>query len=95
MNFQQKRWNLQKETQLSHSRQEETAKNVEKLKASLDGCQVPCVTLPSRILRVLLLCLGKHPAFRELQWAEHLSPCLMLWNRGPGNVTPSSPLPAR
>ncbi|XP_040843547.1 forkhead-associated domain-containing protein 1 [Ochotona curzoniae] len=39
MNFQQKRWNLQKETQLSHSRQEETAKNVEKLKASLDGCQ--------------------------------------------------------
>ncbi|XP_058531503.1 forkhead-associated domain-containing protein 1 isoform X2 [Ochotona princeps] len=39
MNFQQKRWNLQKETQMSHSRQEETAKNVEKLKASLDGCQ--------------------------------------------------------
>ncbi|XP_051692542.2 forkhead-associated domain-containing protein 1 isoform X2 [Oryctolagus cuniculus] len=39
INFQQKRWNLQKETQLSHSRHEETAENVEKLKASLDGCQ--------------------------------------------------------
>ncbi|XP_047384017.1 forkhead-associated domain-containing protein 1 isoform X1 [Sciurus carolinensis] len=39
INFQQKKWNLQKESQLSHSKQEETAKNMEKLKASLDNCQ--------------------------------------------------------
>uniref|UniRef100_A0A8D2BBY9 Forkhead associated phosphopeptide binding domain 1 n=1 Tax=Sciurus vulgaris TaxID=55149 RepID=A0A8D2BBY9_SCIVU len=36
INFQQKKWSLQKE---SHSKQEETAKNMEKLKAALDSCQ--------------------------------------------------------
>ncbi|XP_021571937.1 forkhead-associated domain-containing protein 1-like, partial [Carlito syrichta] len=39
INFQQKRWNLQKETQLSNSRQEETADNIEKLRTLLDSCQ--------------------------------------------------------
>ncbi|KAM4806825.1 forkhead-associated domain-containing protein 1 [Urocitellus parryii] len=39
MNFQQKKWTLQKETQLNNSKQEELAKSVEKLKASLDSCQ--------------------------------------------------------
>ncbi|XP_076966090.1 forkhead-associated domain-containing protein 1 [Callospermophilus lateralis] len=39
MNFQQKKWTLQKETQLNNSKQEEMAKSMEKLKASLDSCQ--------------------------------------------------------
>ncbi|XP_027459686.2 forkhead-associated domain-containing protein 1 isoform X1 [Zalophus californianus] len=39
INFQQKKWTLQKETQLSNSKQEAITENVEKLKASLDSCQ--------------------------------------------------------
>uniref|UniRef100_A0A8C0NEP5 FHA domain-containing protein n=1 Tax=Canis lupus familiaris TaxID=9615 RepID=A0A8C0NEP5_CANLF len=39
INFQQKRWTLQKETQLSNSKQEEITENIEKLKTSLDNCQ--------------------------------------------------------
>ncbi|XP_004679394.1 PREDICTED: forkhead-associated domain-containing protein 1 [Condylura cristata] len=40
MNFQQRKWSLQKETQLSNSKQEELTENVERLKSSLDSCQV-------------------------------------------------------
>ncbi|XP_033084114.1 forkhead-associated domain-containing protein 1 isoform X5 [Trachypithecus francoisi] len=39
INFQQKKWTLQKETQLSSSKQEETTENIEKLRTSLDSCQ--------------------------------------------------------
>uniref|UniRef100_A0A8C7B3D2 Forkhead associated phosphopeptide binding domain 1 n=1 Tax=Neovison vison TaxID=452646 RepID=A0A8C7B3D2_NEOVI len=39
INFQQKKWTLQKETQLSNSKQEAIIENMEKLKASLDRCQ--------------------------------------------------------
>ncbi|XP_058160331.1 forkhead-associated domain-containing protein 1 isoform X1 [Dasypus novemcinctus] len=39
INFQQKKWSLQKETQLSNSKKEEIAENIEKLKTSLDSCQ--------------------------------------------------------
>ncbi|XP_032719364.1 forkhead-associated domain-containing protein 1 [Lontra canadensis] len=39
INFQQKKWMLQKETQLSNSKQEAIIENMEKLKASLDSCQ--------------------------------------------------------
>uniref|UniRef100_A0A5F5PPH1 Forkhead associated phosphopeptide binding domain 1 n=1 Tax=Equus caballus TaxID=9796 RepID=A0A5F5PPH1_HORSE len=39
INFQQKRWSLQKETQLSNCKQEEITENLGKLKKSLDGCQ--------------------------------------------------------
>ncbi|XP_073875687.1 forkhead-associated domain-containing protein 1 isoform X14 [Macaca fascicularis] len=39
INFQQKKWTLQKETQLSNSKQEETTENIEKLRTSLDSCQ--------------------------------------------------------
>nr|XP_040143886.1 forkhead-associated domain-containing protein 1 isoform X6 [Ictidomys tridecemlineatus] len=45
MNFQQKKWTLQKETQLNNSKQEELAKSLEKLKASLDSCQA-CLKMP-------------------------------------------------
>ncbi|XP_039330406.2 forkhead-associated domain-containing protein 1 isoform X7 [Saimiri boliviensis] len=39
INFQQKKWTVQKETQLSISKQEETTENIEKLRTSLDSCQ--------------------------------------------------------
>ncbi|XP_054293622.1 forkhead-associated domain-containing protein 1 isoform X27 [Pongo pygmaeus] len=39
ISFQQKKWTLQKETQLSNSKQEETTENIEKLRTSLDSCQ--------------------------------------------------------
>ncbi|XP_037684389.1 forkhead-associated domain-containing protein 1 isoform X3 [Choloepus didactylus] len=39
LNFQQKKWTLQKETQLRISRKEEITENIEKLKTSLDSCQ--------------------------------------------------------
>nr|XP_019608704.1 PREDICTED: forkhead-associated domain-containing protein 1 isoform X3 [Rhinolophus sinicus] len=39
IHFQQKKWTLQKETQLSNSKQEEITENIEKLKTSLDSCQ--------------------------------------------------------
>ncbi|XP_058427124.1 forkhead-associated domain-containing protein 1 isoform X8 [Marmota monax] len=39
VNLQQKKWTLQKATQLNNSKQEEMAKSMEKLKASLDSCQ--------------------------------------------------------
>ncbi|XP_010368378.1 forkhead-associated domain-containing protein 1 [Rhinopithecus roxellana] len=39
INFQQKKWTVQKETQLSSSKQEETTENIEKLRTSLDSCQ--------------------------------------------------------
>ncbi|XP_022370516.1 forkhead-associated domain-containing protein 1 [Enhydra lutris kenyoni] len=39
INFQQKKWTLQKETQLSNSKKEAIIENMEKLKASLDSCQ--------------------------------------------------------
>ncbi|KAL4685318.1 hypothetical protein H8957_005405 [Semnopithecus entellus] len=39
INFQQKKWTLQKETQLSSSKQEETTENIEKLRTLLDSCQ--------------------------------------------------------
>ncbi|XP_006145330.1 forkhead-associated domain-containing protein 1 isoform X2 [Tupaia chinensis] len=38
-NFQQKKKTLQKETQLSATKQEETTENIEKLRTSLDSCQ--------------------------------------------------------
>lgn len=40
INFQQRKWTLQKETRLSNSKQEEITEDIEKLKASLDSCQV-------------------------------------------------------
>ncbi|XP_049473991.1 forkhead-associated domain-containing protein 1 isoform X3 [Panthera uncia] len=39
INFQQKKWTLQKETQLHSSKREEITENIEKLKTSLDNCQ--------------------------------------------------------
>ncbi|XP_057579025.1 forkhead-associated domain-containing protein 1 [Hippopotamus amphibius kiboko] len=39
INFQQKKWTLQKETHLSNSKQEEISEDIEKLKTSLDSCQ--------------------------------------------------------
>ncbi|KAL2773339.1 forkhead-associated domain-containing protein 1 isoform 1, partial [Daubentonia madagascariensis] len=39
INFQQKKWTLQKETQLSTSKQEQTTEDIKKLKTSLDSCQ--------------------------------------------------------
>ncbi|XP_014639371.1 PREDICTED: forkhead-associated domain-containing protein 1 [Ceratotherium simum simum] len=39
INFQQKKWSLQKETQLSNCKQEEITENIEKLRTSLDSCQ--------------------------------------------------------
>ncbi|EPQ20213.1 Forkhead-associated domain-containing protein 1 [Myotis brandtii] len=38
--FQQKKWSLQKESQLSHSKQEALADSIERLRAVLDSCQV-------------------------------------------------------
>ncbi|XP_006866483.1 PREDICTED: forkhead-associated domain-containing protein 1 [Chrysochloris asiatica] len=43
--FQQKKWILQKENQLSCTRQEEITENIEKLKTSLDSCQA-CMKKP-------------------------------------------------
>ncbi|XP_037355130.1 forkhead-associated domain-containing protein 1-like [Talpa occidentalis] len=40
ISLQQRKWSLQKETQLSSSKQEELTENVERLKSSLDSCQV-------------------------------------------------------
>ncbi|XP_023603881.1 forkhead-associated domain-containing protein 1, partial [Myotis lucifugus] len=37
--FQQKKWSLQKESQLSHSKQEALADSIERLRAALDSCQ--------------------------------------------------------
>ncbi|XP_053431314.1 forkhead-associated domain-containing protein 1 isoform X6 [Nycticebus coucang] len=39
MHFQQKKWTLQKETQLSSAKQEQTTEDIKKLKTSLDSCQ--------------------------------------------------------
>ncbi|XP_026965901.1 forkhead-associated domain-containing protein 1 [Sagmatias obliquidens] len=39
INFRQKKWTLQKETQLSSCKQEEMTENIVKLKTSLDSCQ--------------------------------------------------------
>ncbi|ELK10497.1 Forkhead-associated domain-containing protein 1 [Pteropus alecto] len=39
ISFQQKKWTLQKETQLSHSKHEEITESIEKLTMSLDSCQ--------------------------------------------------------
>ncbi|KAM6174130.1 forkhead-associated domain-containing protein 1 [Erethizon dorsatum] len=39
INFQQNKWNLEQETHLSNSKQEETTENVERLRAALDNCQ--------------------------------------------------------
>ncbi|XP_042810170.1 forkhead-associated domain-containing protein 1 isoform X5 [Panthera leo] len=39
INLQQKKWTLQKETQLHSSKREEITENIEKLKTSLDNCQ--------------------------------------------------------
>uniref|UniRef100_A0A8B7TPP5 Forkhead-associated domain-containing protein 1 n=1 Tax=Castor canadensis TaxID=51338 RepID=A0A8B7TPP5_CASCN len=39
LNFQQRKWSLQKETQLSNSKQEEASGSMERLKTLLDGCQ--------------------------------------------------------
>ncbi|KAM5270300.1 forkhead-associated domain-containing protein 1 isoform 9-T9 [Hipposideros larvatus] len=39
INFQEKKWALQKETQLSHSKEEEITASIEKLKTALDSCQ--------------------------------------------------------
>ncbi|XP_066231235.1 forkhead-associated domain-containing protein 1 isoform X8 [Saccopteryx leptura] len=39
INLQQKKWSLQKEKQLSHSKQEEITENIEKLRLSLGSCQ--------------------------------------------------------
>ncbi|XP_063487877.1 forkhead-associated domain-containing protein 1 isoform X10 [Symphalangus syndactylus] len=47
INFQQKKWTLQKETQLSNSKQEETTENIEKLRTSLDSCQA-CMKMSCR-----------------------------------------------
>ncbi|XP_032156365.1 forkhead-associated domain-containing protein 1 isoform X7 [Sapajus apella] len=43
INFQQKKWTVQKETQLSNSKREETTENIETLRTSLDSCQA-CMT---------------------------------------------------
>ncbi|XP_042638235.1 forkhead-associated domain-containing protein 1 [Orycteropus afer afer] len=43
--FQQKKWVLQKETQLSNSKQEEITENIQKLRTSLDSCQA-CMKKP-------------------------------------------------
>ncbi|XP_069333454.1 forkhead-associated domain-containing protein 1 [Eulemur rufifrons] len=47
INFQQKRWTLQKETQLSNCKQEQTTEDIKKLKMSLDSCQA-CMKLSCR-----------------------------------------------
>ncbi|XP_055467422.1 forkhead-associated domain-containing protein 1 [Psammomys obesus] len=39
LSFQQRKWNLQKETHQSNLRQEETSENVERLRELLDNCQ--------------------------------------------------------
>ncbi|KAF5913925.1 hypothetical protein HPG69_011956 [Diceros bicornis minor] len=46
INFQQKKWSLQKETQLSNCKQEEITENIEKLRTSLDSCQVALLCSP-------------------------------------------------
>uniref|UniRef100_A0A2K5S3E4 Forkhead associated phosphopeptide binding domain 1 n=1 Tax=Cebus imitator TaxID=2715852 RepID=A0A2K5S3E4_CEBIM len=43
ISFQQKKWTVQKETQLSNSKREETTENIEKLRTSLESCQA-CMT---------------------------------------------------
>lgn len=40
LSFQQRKWNLQKETHQSNLRREETSENVERLRELLDNCQV-------------------------------------------------------
>uniref|UniRef100_A0A2K6FEC0 Forkhead associated phosphopeptide binding domain 1 n=1 Tax=Propithecus coquereli TaxID=379532 RepID=A0A2K6FEC0_PROCO len=47
INFQQKKWTLQKETQLSNCKQEQTAEDVKKLTMALDSCQA-CMRLCCR-----------------------------------------------
>uniref|UniRef100_A0A8C8ZGA7 Forkhead associated phosphopeptide binding domain 1 n=1 Tax=Prolemur simus TaxID=1328070 RepID=A0A8C8ZGA7_PROSS len=47
INFQQKKWTLQKETQLSNCKQEQTTEDIKKLKMSLDSCQA-CMKLSCR-----------------------------------------------
>uniref|UniRef100_A0ABI8AAZ9 FHA domain-containing protein n=1 Tax=Felis catus TaxID=9685 RepID=A0ABI8AAZ9_FELCA len=47
INLQQKKWTLQKETQLHSSKREEITENVEKLKTSLDNCQA-CMKMSRR-----------------------------------------------
>ncbi|XP_075850368.1 forkhead-associated domain-containing protein 1 isoform X1 [Microcebus murinus] len=47
MNFQQKKWTLQKESQLSSCKQEQTTEDIKKLKMSLDSCQA-CMKLACR-----------------------------------------------
>ncbi|XP_045404615.1 forkhead-associated domain-containing protein 1 isoform X1 [Lemur catta] len=47
INFQQKKWTLQKETQLSNCKQEQTTEDIKKLQMSLDSCQA-CMKLSCR-----------------------------------------------
>ncbi|XP_023587934.1 forkhead-associated domain-containing protein 1 [Trichechus manatus latirostris] len=59
--FQQKKWILQKETQLNHSKQEEITENIEKLKTSLDSCQA-CMIKPC----------CSHDLKKEVELLQHL-----------------------
>lgn len=95
INFQQKRWSLQKETQLSNCKQEEITENLGKLKKSLDGCQVAllCFSPMSPLSNCCAPRLGNCPAFVEKVGQECsalLSPfslvgetCLRTESKGP------------
>ncbi|VTJ50629.1 Hypothetical predicted protein [Marmota monax] len=72
VNLQRKKWTLQKATQLNNSKQEEMAESTEKLKASLDSCQVP-------------LMLSTWPPLPNW-YASFLVNCPAFWNRGDSNA---------
>ncbi|KAM7098400.1 forkhead-associated domain-containing protein 1 isoform 2-T6 [Molossus nigricans] len=71
ISLQQRKWSQQKETQLSNSRQEEIAENIEKLTMSLDSCQVcmktACCSKDLEKEVALLRCLQVSPPVSGLQ----------------------------
>ena len=81
INSQQKKWTLQKETQLSLCRQEEVTDSVEKLKKALESCQVPPSTSHPRPPWLTLCCFSAHllSCWRNLFEVE---------NKGPQNLPP-------
>lgn len=56
-NLQQNKWSLEKETQLSNSKHEETTESMERLRAALDSCQVPAPPRSALRSRPLSPCL--------------------------------------
>ncbi|KAM6216918.1 LOW QUALITY PROTEIN: forkhead-associated domain-containing protein 1 [Rhynchocyon petersi] len=84
LSLQQKKWILQKETQLSYSKQEEITENIEKLKTSLDSCQAcmkkPCCSLDLKKEVDLLQCLQVRPPVSGLQkTALDILSLLLTW----------------